>query len=247
MSDIYDFHSHILPGIDDGSRNIEMSERMLDMETEQGVDHILFTPHFYAQQQSSTQFIQNRQQALSQIDALADSRNIDITYRAAAETYYFKGISEAGILDDLCMHTPEKEVLFLEMPFTQWRSSMYHEVEAIIRKREITVVLVHIERFFEFQKDKDIWDSIFELPVIPQHNAGLFLHSGFSLFGKENHLTKITMTGSWPIILGTDAHNTDTRQPNMGPGREKIEKKYGHDILSDIDQRSRRLWDTGQI
>lgn len=41
-----DFHTHILPGIDDGSRNVEMSLRMLAAQREQQVDEIVATPHF---------------------------------------------------------------------------------------------------------------------------------------------------------------------------------------------------------
>ena len=39
-----DFHTHILPGIDDGSRNVEMSLRMLAAQREQQVDEIVATP-----------------------------------------------------------------------------------------------------------------------------------------------------------------------------------------------------------
>ena len=41
-----DFHTHILPGIDDGSRNVEMSLRMLAAQREQQVDEIVATPTF---------------------------------------------------------------------------------------------------------------------------------------------------------------------------------------------------------
>lgn len=43
-----DFHSHILPAMDDGSRNIEESLQMLRMLQEQGVERVIATPHFYA-------------------------------------------------------------------------------------------------------------------------------------------------------------------------------------------------------
>ncbi len=51
-----DFHTHILPGIDDGSRNVEMSLRMLAAQREQQVDEIVATPHFYAQKDSVEEF-----------------------------------------------------------------------------------------------------------------------------------------------------------------------------------------------
>jgi len=245
LSDIYDFHSHILPGIDDGSRDIEMTRQMLAMEVDQGVNHILFTPHFYAQQQSFSQFAENRQHALDKTAELISGMDAKLKYRAAAETYFFKGISEAGILDDLCMQTEDKRVLFLEMPFTQWKTSMYDEVEPIIRKRQLTVVLVHIERFAGFQKDRGVWDAILDLPLILQHNGEFFTHGKFGLFGREGRLAKETMTGDRPLILGTDAHNTTSRHPNLGHAREVIEKKFGRETLDEIDQRSKALWAEG--
>ena len=46
MSQIVDFHSHVLPGIDDGSKDPEMSLQMLCMLAKQGITHVVATPHF---------------------------------------------------------------------------------------------------------------------------------------------------------------------------------------------------------
>lgn len=45
---VIDFHSHILPGIDDGARNLETSLAMLRQVSSQRVDYMIATPHFYA-------------------------------------------------------------------------------------------------------------------------------------------------------------------------------------------------------
>ena len=66
-----DFHNHILPGIDDGSRDSEMSLAMLRMEREQGVTEIVFTPHFYAQEDSVTHFIKKREHSVSRLEEAA--------------------------------------------------------------------------------------------------------------------------------------------------------------------------------
>ena len=47
-----DFHSHILPGIDDGSKDPEMSLKMVAALQEQGVDTVCATSHFYAMERS---------------------------------------------------------------------------------------------------------------------------------------------------------------------------------------------------
>lgn len=47
-----DFHTHILPGIDDGAKSLEESLSLLKMEQEQGVDTIVLTPHYFHERQS---------------------------------------------------------------------------------------------------------------------------------------------------------------------------------------------------
>ena len=44
---MFDVHCHMLPGIDDGSKNVDMSLEMINRSVEQGVEGIIFTPHFY--------------------------------------------------------------------------------------------------------------------------------------------------------------------------------------------------------
>ena len=60
---VVDFHSHILPNIDDGSKNLETSLRMLTESKRQGVDLMIATPHFYAWQDKMSKFLENRKNA----------------------------------------------------------------------------------------------------------------------------------------------------------------------------------------
>ena len=71
---VIDFHSHILPGIDDGSRNVETSIGMLRMCKEHGVDTMIATPHFYADSNTVERFIDSRQKAYDKVMA----ENMDI-------------------------------------------------------------------------------------------------------------------------------------------------------------------------
>lgn len=45
----YDIHTHILPSIDDGSQDIDISIILLNELEGQGVTHLALTPHFYTQ------------------------------------------------------------------------------------------------------------------------------------------------------------------------------------------------------
>ena len=57
-----DFHSHVLPGIDDGSDCVEESLEMLHTAKNQGVSTMLATPHFYAQDVSVDHFLEKRKE-----------------------------------------------------------------------------------------------------------------------------------------------------------------------------------------
>ena len=48
-----EYHCHILPGIDDGAKDVETSLEMIETMKSQGVDRIIATPHFYAHREKS--------------------------------------------------------------------------------------------------------------------------------------------------------------------------------------------------
>ena len=59
-----DFHSHILPHMDDGSKNPEMSSKMLEMLEEEEVCVVFATPHYYCYRESEASFLARRADAL---------------------------------------------------------------------------------------------------------------------------------------------------------------------------------------
>ena len=58
-----DLHTHVLPGMDDGSRSPEESARMLRELAAQGVTLAAATPHFYAGENSPDRFLRRRKEA----------------------------------------------------------------------------------------------------------------------------------------------------------------------------------------
>ena len=59
-----DWHSHVLPALDDGSRSVDESLALLRMLSEQGVDTVIATPHFYADRESLSSFLEPTAPAL---------------------------------------------------------------------------------------------------------------------------------------------------------------------------------------
>ena len=71
---VIDIHSHILPGIDDGSRTVEKTLEMLELCAMNGVDEMIASPHFYAHEDKVDRFLHRRQQAYEQVQAAIQAR-----------------------------------------------------------------------------------------------------------------------------------------------------------------------------
>ena len=82
-----DFHSHILPEMDDGSKDAKMSLAMLQMEREQGVTEVVFTPHFYAQQDTVAHFLKKREQSVRRLEAAAQQAGVELLAMNSRESF----------------------------------------------------------------------------------------------------------------------------------------------------------------
>lgn len=230
-----DFHTHILPGIDDGSRNVEISIQMLHEEKQMGIDHVVFTPHFYANRNSMDNFLKHRNRSIQQLQAEVERcpELSGMKYNYGAEVYYFGGIGNASDVKKLCI--ADTDILLLEMPFCQWTDEMYTDIVHLQRKQGLTVVLAHIERYSDFQKKMHVWDQVFELPVIAQMNAGPFMD-----WKRRRKVLKLASVQD-QLLLGSDAHNMDNRRPNMAGAIEVIQKKLGDHMTATISRTEQLL------
>ena len=75
---IADFHSHVLPGMDDGSRSTEESLEILKRMQEQGIAAVVATPHFYASRHFPEEFLERRERAKQKILQAAKEQGVQI-------------------------------------------------------------------------------------------------------------------------------------------------------------------------
>ena len=87
---MFDVLCHILPGIDDGSKSVTMSLEMLRLEAEQGIEGIVFTPHFYASQNSPETFLSRREQALKELEGSLGLLASVPRFTVGSEVHYFR-------------------------------------------------------------------------------------------------------------------------------------------------------------
>lgn len=210
-----DFHSHILPGIDDGSDSVEKSVQMLRLAAQQGVDHMVATPHFYAHNNTPEDFILARTQAAKALEeAVKDEKNLP-KLTLGAEVYYFPGISDAPALQDLTVG--DRCFVLVEMPSTPWNEDMYRELEQIELKQGLIPVIAHIDRYLTFFNRGSILKRLSKMQVLIQVNARFF-------HNPKTKKTALRMLKKGQIhLLGSDCHDINHRRPDLDKAVQVIQ------------------------
>ncbi len=221
---MYDFHTHILPGVDDGSKSVDESMAMLDSMQKQGIKTVIATPHFYANDESVDDFINRRNAAY---EALKENIPNNIKVALGAEVRYYDGISRLADLKKLQIQ--DSKFLLLEMPFNQWTEYAIREVVDIAGRGMITLVLAHIERYMHMQK-KGVLPRLLENGVLFQANASFFTERRY-----RSQAIKMIKNNQIHFI-GSDCHNLSDRAPNTAEAFQIMNKKLGCDFVENYLQ-----------
>lgn len=242
-----DWHSHILPGIDDGSQNVETSLEMLRCAKAEGADCMIATPHFYANRTTPERFLLKREQARNAlVEGLEESlQKNDEVYDhvfprilCGAEVYWFSGMSNVEDLSVFCIE--KTKLMLLEMPFSQWSGFTIREVEGLLH-RGITPVIAHLERYQKYQKDSAAWKDLLQLPVEIQLNGECFASY------RKRFAMRGFLKSDFPYLLGSDCHNMTDRRPGLSSCRSFISKKYGEETLEELDQYANSLIESNWV
>lgn len=226
---VVDLHTHVLPGMDDGSDSVPTSLRMLRKMAEQGVDAVCATPHFYAEKTDIPTFLARRNAAWQ---ALRQAGNpLPVPVCLGAEVAYRSGLSEEKDLDRLCLEGTR--TLLLEMPCGDWNAFQVEEVLSLVWDFGFDVVLVHPERLCAGHNNRRWLNRLCSLPM--QVNAGALRH-----WRTRRAALEILERTPAPL-LGSDCHNLTSRVPNLGEGRNVISRKLGMGFLAQLDERAQRL------
>ena len=227
MSAVTDFHSHILPGIDDGSASVEESIAMLRMEAEQGIGHVVATPHFYANYDTPERFLRRRAEAESLLRQELLKHPELPRISVGAEVYFFSGISDSDMLNRLTIG--EKRCILIEMPHAPWTTSMYRELEGIWVKQGLMPIIAHIDRYIGPFRTFGIPERLAELPVMVQANAEFFLER------RTSRMALRMLREDRIQLLGSDCHNLRSRKPNLGEAVNLIERKLEPEVLERVN------------
>ncbi len=228
---IADFHTHILPGVDDGSADLDQSLQMLWRMGQQQITRVVATPHFYASSDHPQRFLQRRDDAFASLQEAAPKGSSKVYL--GAEVYYFEGISDCEALKDLTV--AGSPYILIEMPYPPWTDRMYRELANIRQKQGLIPVIAHVDRYISPFHTHGIPENLAQLPVLVQANSSFFLR-GFT------RKMALRMLRQGQIhLLGSDCHNTTLRPPNLGQVVELIQKHAGQEALDTLLQNEAKI------
>ena len=214
-----DYHCHILPQMDDGPDRLSECLTMLRHGKEQGVEVMVSTSHFYADEDYPAQFVERRNAAFRRVRE-AMGRNTD-SYPLivlGAEVLYFPGISQAQDIEKLTIGSGR--TILVEPPMAPWSDAMLDEIVELGENLHCQPVVAHVDRYMRMLKDKRLIDRVLERNLLVQVNASWFLDPG-----TVKAAVRSLKQGKIHLI-GSDCHNLLSRSPNLGQARQQA-KAYG--------------------
>ena len=229
---IIDFHSHILPGLDHGSKNSDEAKKQLELISAGGVDIVVATSHFYPHIHRVSDFLHYAECAaaeLSEFSEQFESTKICL----GAEVLLCEGINKMPDFDKLCIRGTN--CILIEMPST---GSWDHLIDTVgdIIESGYTVILAHIDRYLKHYEEQI--DLLLRKGAIAQINAD----SLTSFFSRKRIMEYIDC--GVVSAIGSDLHGAGKKayQPFIS-----AKKNIGADNYEKIMARSAKLLQTAEF
>ena len=217
---VFDFHSHILPGADHGSANLDTSLAQLKLMSDMGTEFAVATPHFYPNDHTIASFSQRIAHSVEKLNGAAPFSAPALFL--GAEVLVCRNLEKMDGLDSLCIKGTR--VILLELPFEALTDRHVETVEALISDG-YTVVLAHIDRYIKCYSD--VIDEMLELGALAQINA-----QGLNSFSTKRKLMHYVKNTDRVCAIGSDLHGADQKDYKRFVSCKKILGEYFDVITS---------------
>ncbi len=221
-----DIHSHLLPAVDDGSRDIQESIALLRIAVRDGIREMVLTPHIFAGRwDNNLSMLRPRFEAFYR---LIQTKGIDIRLHLGAEVHLL--VESLDLVDrgevPMMGTWNGSPALLIELhdaripPFT---------VNAIrhLKGRGLQVIIAHPERNKAVMADPACLEPLLAEGCLMQLTAGSLTGSfGGRAAGAATELLR----REWVHFIATDAHNLRARPPRMREAREFVARHFGETV-----------------
>lgn len=249
-----DIHTHILPNVDDGAKDMEESMSMLHMAYNEGIRTIIATPHYGMEQYNtnpvvSESIVEKLNKSISLNPSLQGMEVLlgnELLYHSDIYLDVKNGL--ASTLNDTDYVLVE---FFVDAPFST--------LEACAKEMMLAgykTIFAHVERYFCLMDDLTKLDKLKELGVMLQVNS-----VELEELPKEEEKKKRTLfrreqfdpdeerkKTAWEYVLSgkidfiaSDAHNTEWRKPVMKTALDNIRAAGGDELADTLIENAKKI------
>lgn len=222
-----DLHTHILPGIDDGSQDIEDSLQMCALALDSGVHTIVATPHSNQLGRFENFHSEQLEQQFSLLKQAITEEQLPIHLYLGMEIFTSDDLTEK-IRDGMLIGLNHSRYYLIEFPFDAPPWQIGDDLEQIFAAGGIPLI-AHPERYFCVQKHPALVYQWLQLGCLTQINKG----SPLGRFGKYAAYTaEVLLANQWVTCVASDAHSPYIRTTFMTDIQEYLYDQLGESEMA---------------
>lgn len=198
-----DIHTHIIPNIDDGSKSVEETFKLINEAKEAGFTDIILTPHYitnyYETPGAEVKFW------TESLQKIVDEKNLGVKLHSGMEIYISEELSEL-VRNGTVITLANSKYVLIEFPMNTIMRNV-DEMLFIMRNMGYKVIIAHPERYKCIQENIEYAMQLVEEGCMLQSNYGSIV----DMYGKEAKKTlKKLLKMNLVSFLGTDTHKEET-------------------------------------
>lgn len=222
-----DFHTHILPNVDDGSKSIDETFELLNEAKKAGFDTIISTSHYIEDYYNVN--VSEREVWINAISEILKKENNDLKLYLGNEVYLTENIMELLETGKATTINKSRYILF-EFPMNTKPMNMYDIIYDMLQNKLIPI-LAHPERYSFVQKEPEIIYDLIQKGVLMQANYGSII----GRYGEKAQLmVRKFFENNMIHFLGSDVHKKNTIYPRITQALNEIKDIIGKEKLNEL-------------
>lgn len=210
-----DTHIHVVPGVDDGPKDLDLAVQMLNMAINEGVNEMIVTPHFNLPVYSN----QNVEKQFNILSHYIMSESIDFKIHLGNEIYLSEESME-GIKNGQANTMANSRYLLLELPYYHFYP--FHEwMIAELHERGYEIILAHVERYQIFTNKPEKLKELVGNGIYTQITSRYIMEKK-----NRNHALKLINDGLIHVVA-SDGHDILRRPPVMKEAYQIVSRAFG--------------------